>query len=124
MTSTEDLSTGREGRGAADLAAAQPAAPAAPIDTQLLEDLEEALKDVVDPELGINIVDLGLVYDISVERGGVVRVSMTTTTRFCPASDFLREAVEVCVASLPGVTKAEVQLTYEPPWTPDRMELA
>ena len=87
-------------------------------------DIRDALRVIIDPEIGKNIVDLGLVYDISVERGGVVRVSMTTTTRFCPASDFLREAVEVCVASLPGVTKAEVQLTYEPPWTPDRMELA
>ena len=87
-------------------------------------DIRDALRVIIDPEIGKNIVDLGLVYDISVERGGVVRVSMTTTTRFCPASDFLREAVEVCVASLPGVTEAEVQLTYEPPWTPDRMELA
>ncbi len=87
-------------------------------------DIRDALRVIIDPEIGKNIVDLGLVYDISVERGGVVRVSMTTTTRFCPASDFLREAVEVCVASLPGVTETEVQLTYEPPWTPDRMELA
>ena len=86
-------------------------------------DIRDALRVIIDPEIGKNIVDLGLVYDISVERGGVVRVSMTTTTRFCPASDFLREAVEVCVASLPGVTQAEVRLTYEPPWTPDRMYL-
>ncbi len=86
-------------------------------------DIRDALRVIIDPEIGRNIVDLGLVYDIAVERGGVVRVSMTTTTRLCPASDFLREAVEVCVASLPGVTQAEVRLTYEPPWTPDRMYL-
>jgi metal-sulfur cluster biosynthetic enzyme len=86
-------------------------------------DIRDALRVIIDPEIGRNIVDLGLVYDIAVERGGVVRVSMTTTTRFCPASDFLRDAVEVCVASLPGVTQAEVRLTYEPPWTPDRMYL-
>ncbi|MDP9588616.1 UNVERIFIED_ORG: metal-sulfur cluster biosynthetic enzyme [Shinella zoogloeoides] len=87
----------------------------------LAEDIRTALRMIIDPEIGKNIVDLGLVYDIVVEEGGVVYVTMTTTTRFCPATDFLKEAVQTCVWYVPGVEYAEVRLTYEPPWTPDMM---
>ena len=87
----------------------------------LTEDIRAALRMIIDPEIGKNIVDLGLVYDIAVEEGGVVSVTMTTTTRFCPATDFLKEAVQACVWYVPGVEYAEVRLTYEPPWTPQMM---
>jgi len=87
----------------------------------LTEDIRTALRMIIDPEIGKNIVDLGLVYDIAVEEGGVVYVTMTTTTRFCPATGFLKEAVQACVWYVPGVEYAEVRLTYEPPWTPDMM---
>jgi metal-sulfur cluster biosynthetic enzyme len=87
----------------------------------LIQDIRTALRLIIDPEIGKNIVDLGLVYDIAVADGGVVYVTMTTTTRFCPAADFLKEAVQACVWYVPGVEYAEVRLTYEPPWTPDMM---
>lgn len=87
----------------------------------LADDIRKALRMIIDPEIGRNIVDLGLVYDIAVEDGGAVYVTMTTTTRFCPATDFLKEAVQACVWYVPGVEYAEVRLTYEPPWTPDKM---
>ncbi len=90
----------------------------------LREDIRNALRMIIDPEIGKNIVDLGLVYDIAVEDGGIARVTMTTTTRFCPASDYLKEAVQTCVWYVPGVEYAEVHLTYEPPWTPDMMDVA
>lgn len=90
----------------------------------LAEDIRNALRVIIDPEIGRNIVDLGLVYDIAVEEGGIARVTMTTTTRFCPASDYLREAAQTCASSVPGVEYAEVRLTYEPPWTPDMMDAA
>lgn len=90
----------------------------------LAEDIRNALRMIIDPEIGKNIVDLGLVYDIAVEEGGVVYVTMTTTTRFCPATDFLKEAVQACVWYVPGVEYAEVKLTYEPPWTPEMMQVA
>ncbi|QRM57146.1 metal-sulfur cluster assembly factor [Sinorhizobium sp. BG8] len=90
----------------------------------LVQDIRTALHMIIDPEIGKNIVDLGLVYDIAVADGGVVHVTMTTTTRFCPATDFLKEAVRACVWAVPGVEYAEVRLTYEPPWTPDMMEVA
>lgn len=123
MTSTEDLSTGREGRGAADLDAAQPAAPAAPIDTQLLEDLEEALKDVVDPELGINIVDLGLVYDLSVDADNTAIIDMTLTSAACPLTDMIEDQV---AAALTGpeaglVDDFRINWVWLPPWGPERI---
>lgn len=83
--------------------------------------VREALRVVIDPEIGRNVVDLGLIYDIAVEDGGIVRVAMTTTTKGCPASGYLKDAVQTCVWDVPGVEYAEVRLTYEPPWTPEMM---
>ena len=82
--------------------------------------IRQALTMVIDPELGENVVDLGLVYAIEVEDG-VVRIDMTTTTRGCPATAYLKEAVEQAAWALPGIHYVEVKLTYEPPWTPERM---
>ncbi|THK37860.1 metal-sulfur cluster assembly factor [Ensifer sp. MPMI2T] len=96
----------------------------APDTEDLVERVRGALRIVIDPELGSNVVDLGLIYDIDVLEGGVVRVTMTTTVKGCPAAAFLKEAVQHCVWYVPGVEYAEVRLTYEPPWTPDRMATA
>ncbi len=82
--------------------------------------IRQALRMVIDPELGENVVDLGLIYEIAVEDG-VVRIEMTTTTRGCPATNYLREAVEQAAWALPGIHFVEVKLTYEPPWTPELM---
>jgi len=80
----------------------------------------EALRLVIDPELGYNIVDLGLVYDVSVADGAAT-ISMTTTTRGCPATDYLRNGAHNAAEGIPGVTGVEVDLTYDPPWTPGMM---
>ena len=121
--SIDDLSTGRAGRGAADLDAAQPPAPAAPVDTQLIEDLEEALKDVVDPELGINIVDLGLVYDLSVDADNTAIIDMTLTSAACPLTDMIEDQV---AAALTGpdaglVDDFRINWVWLPPWGPERI---
>ena len=84
--------------------------------------IEDALRLVIDPELGCNIVDLGLVYVIGVNDGGDARILMTTTTRGCPASSFLKDGARQAAAGVPGVTSAEVTLTYDPAWTPDMMK--
>lgn len=84
-------------------------------------DIRAALRTVIDPELGHNIVDLGMVYDIDVGDAGKIDILMTTTARFCPASAFLQEAVAAAAGTVDGVEKVEVELTYDPPWTPDRM---
>ena len=82
--------------------------------------IRQALRLVIDPELGENVVDLGLIYAIEVEEG-VVRIDMTTTTRGCPATAYLKDAVETAAWALPGIHYVEVKLTYEPPWTPELM---
>jgi metal-sulfur cluster biosynthetic enzyme len=86
----------------------------------LAERVAAALKTVIDPELGYNIVDIGLVYDLE-EEDGRVRIRLTTTTPGCPATAFIREAVENCVAAVPGVAAVEVEMTWNPRWSPERM---
>lgn len=84
----------------------------------------EALCQVVDPELGANIVDLGLVYSVDV-RGGDVRVTMTMTTPGCPLmGDLLGMADAIIREAVPGVTSVEVELVWDPPWDPSRMSEA
>lgn len=90
----------------------------------LVERVRAALREVIDPEIGFNIVDIGLVYDVAVEEDGVARISMTTTTRGCPATNFLRDGAGEAAQSVTGVHWADVQLTYDPPWTPDMMSQA
>ena len=85
------------------------------------EQIKDALRLVIDPELGHNIVDLGLVYEVSVSNGGVVQIMMTTTTRGCPATNYLKEGARDAAWSVPGVEFVDVALTYEPPWTPRMM---
>jgi metal-sulfur cluster biosynthetic enzyme len=88
------------------------------------EQVREALRLVIDPELGYNIVDLGLVYDVLVGEGGVVNVVMTTTTRGCPATGYLRDGARDAARGVAGAERVDVTLTYEPPWTPARMNAA
>jgi metal-sulfur cluster biosynthetic enzyme len=87
----------------------------------LAERIREALRQVIDPELGYNIVDLGLVYDVAVEEGGVVCVTMTTTTPGCPATSYLKGGAGERASSVPGVELVDVKITYEPRWTPEMM---
>lgn len=84
------------------------------------EQVREALRDVLDPELGLSVVDLGLVYGIAVEAGRVT-VTMTLTTPGCPIHEAMTAWVREAVGRLPGVRAVEVRLTFEPPWTPDRI---
>jgi metal-sulfur cluster biosynthetic enzyme len=90
---------------------------------ELANRIQDALRLVIDPELGHNIVDLGFVYDISVV-GDAVRITMTATTPGCPATAFLEEGVASCVAQVPGVGSVDVEMTFDPPWTPERIEPA
>ncbi|THF55489.1 metal-sulfur cluster assembly factor [Ollibium composti] len=85
------------------------------------EKVTDALRLVIDPELGYNIVDLGLVYAVLVNDGGVVNIVMTTTTRGCPATNYLKEGARDAAWSVPGVEFVDVTLTYEPPWSPEKM---
>jgi len=83
----------------------------------------DQLRNCIDPEIGINIVDLGLVYGVEV-NGSVVRVRMTLTTPACPMCGFFVKDVEEKVKAMPGVEKAEVQLVWEPAWSPEKISPA
>ena len=86
-----------------------------------VDEVREVLRDVTDPELGVNIVDLGLVYDIGIS-GREVRVTMTMTTPACPLREYIQELVETTVASrLPDVARVTVDIVSEPPWSEEMM---
>jgi len=80
----------------------------------------DTLRGVIDPELGCNIVDLGLVYDIAI-IGTKVRVTMTLTTPGCPMHESLCSGVQMALLNLAGVDDAEVELVWDPPWHPSMM---
>ena len=85
------------------------------------EDVRQALRTVEDPEAGMSVLDLGLVYKIEIQSGRVC-VDMTMTSPACPASDYITdEAAAAIRAVAPEGTDVEVRLVWEPPWTPDRM---
>jgi len=84
------------------------------------DDVIEALRQVEDPELGMDIVDLGLLYDVEVE-GGNVKVTHTLTSMGCPVGPMIQEDIDRAARELPGVEAVDVELTFDPPWTPDKM---
>lgn len=79
------------------------------------------LKNIYDPEIPVNIYDLGLIYRVDVEESGAVRILMTLTAPACPVAAMLPRQVEERVRAVPGVTEARVELTWDPPWSPDKM---
>lgn len=87
----------------------------------LVPRIKNALRSVIDPELGYNIVDLGFIYDISVVDGAA-RITMTATAPGCPAAHFLKDGVANSAARVPGIGSVEVIMTFEPPWTPSLIE--
>lgn len=84
------------------------------------DSIEKALKTIIDPELHINIVDLGLIYDIEIDKGHV-KIIMTLTTPGCPLSYVFEEWIPDAVKKVDGVTDVEIDLVWEPPWDPDKM---
>jgi metal-sulfur cluster biosynthetic enzyme len=84
------------------------------------DDVIEAMRQVEDPELGMDIVDLGLLYDVEIE-GPKVKVIHSLTSMGCPAGPMIQEDIHNTAASLPGVEEVEVELTWSPPWTPELM---
>ena len=85
-----------------------------------VEDVEEALRDVIDPELGLDFVELGLIYDIEIQEGSV-RVTYTLTSPGCPIGPQVAEQIEEFVSELEGVQEVLPTMTFSPPWTPERM---
>ena len=86
-----------------------------------VEEVTDALKDVYDPEIPVNIVDLGLVYDVDVDEGSNVSVKMTLTAAGCGMGPFIAQQAEWAVADVDGVNDVSVEVVFEPPWSPDRI---
>lgn len=86
------------------------------------EQVTAALRNVLDPELGMSVVELGLVYGTEIE-GGRVSITMTLTAPGCPIHDAMADWVRQAVMKIPGVSEVEVTITFDPPWTPDRITL-
>jgi metal-sulfur cluster biosynthetic enzyme len=84
------------------------------------DDVIEALRQVEDPELGMDIVELGLLYDVEIENSNV-KVIHTLTSMGCPVGPMIQEDVHRIVREMPGVENVEIELTWDPPWTPDKM---
>ncbi len=83
--------------------------------------VKELLRDVYDPEVRLNVVDLGLVYDIACTPAGEVEVLMTLTSPGCPVGDEIARQVYEALSGFPGVRRVGVRFTFEPPWAPERM---
>ena len=84
----------------------------------------EALATVFDPEIPVNIRELGLIYDVLVDKDGRVGIRMTLTAPACPAAQTLPPEVRQKAAAVPGVTEARVEIVWDPPWSPERMSEA
>jgi metal-sulfur cluster biosynthetic enzyme len=113
--STEDVRRGVE-------SLPEPAEPKA--DVAGVEDLEEAMRDVVDPELGINVVDLGLVYDIRVEEDNTATLDMTLTSAACPLTDVIEDQTRAALTAGPGgglVKDFRINWVWMPPWGPEKI---
>ncbi len=113
--------TGAQATGPSGEAAAGEAAGAA----ESLEDrVRAALRGVYDPEIPVNIHDLGLIYDVRIAPGGKVDIKMTLTAPGCPVAGTMPGMVEHAVAAVDGISHVDVELVWDPPWTPDRMSEA
>ncbi len=105
-----------------------PPRPGNPFDQLKAQDLEssitEVLRTVYDPEIPVNIYDLGLIYSIDTDASGEVEITMTLTSPMCPVAGSLPPEVERKVKNVPGVKSARVNVVWDPPWSPERMSEA
>ncbi|WP_267435155.1 SUF system Fe-S cluster assembly protein [Sphingomonas sp. GM_Shp_1] len=87
----------------------------------LYDGIIDALKEIYDPEIPVNIYDLGLIYGVEVTEGGHAVVTMTLTTPHCPVAESMPGEVELRVSAVPGIATADVNLIWDPPWDPQKM---
>lgn len=91
------------------------------MDEQLKENIVGALEQVIDPELGIDIVNLGLIYDVDLDEDGLCTITMTLTTMGCPLAGILTDQVRIATADIPEIKDTNVNVVWSPPWTKERM---
>ena len=103
------------------LAGEKEQAPTAGAGSDLQAAVVDALKSVYDPEIPVDIYELGLIYDVDISEDGDAIVTMTLTTPHCPVAESLPNEVELRVLSVPGIRDAELKLVWDPPWDPSKM---
>ena len=103
------------------LAGEKPDEPSGGPGSDLQADVVEALKSIYDPEIPVDIYELGLIYDVDVSEDGDAVITMTLTTPHCPVAESLPQEVELRVMSVPGIRDAVVNLVWDPPWDPSKM---
>jgi len=103
------------------LAEKKPEVPQGGAGGQLMESVIEALKSIFDPEIPVDIYELGLIYGVDISEDGDAVVTMTLTTPHCPVAESMPAEVELRVLSVPGIRDAEVKLVWDPPWDPSKM---
>ena len=91
------------------------------MDADMKESILSVLENVIDPELGIDIVNLGLVYDVNLDKEGTAVVTMTLTSMGCPMAPVIVDQVQTALSELPEVKKTEVDIVWSPPWSKDMM---
>ena len=85
------------------------------------DEVNDALREVIDPELGLDFVELGLIYAVDIDAAGVVKITYTLTTPGCPIGPQVEEQIRESVGELEGVTAVDPTLTFTPPWSPEQM---
>jgi FeS assembly SUF system protein len=103
------------------LAVSEPRTTRPSADERLIADITAALRTVHDPEIPVNIYDLGLIYRIEPKANGLVEIDLTLTAPGCPVAGEMLNLVQMAVADVPGVDRVEVRLTFDPPWDGSRM---
>jgi metal-sulfur cluster biosynthetic enzyme len=119
MSVNDEADVQRGAAGMPELPTSQPVGEVAAVD-----DIEEAMRDVVDPELGINVVDLGLLYDVRVDESNVVTLDMTLTSAACPLTDVIEDQTRAALVGGPGgglVDDVRINWVWIPPWGPDKI---
>lgn len=97
------------------------AAPGGPLFSELRDRIVEVLKTVYDPEIPVNIWELGLIYKLDVNESGEVYLEMTLTSPMCPVAESLPPEVQAKVSRVPGVSSAQVEIVWDPPWSMEKM---
>jgi len=115
MEQSEDAHAARSSQARADASSGPEA---------VREAIIESLHSVFDPEIPVNIYELGLIYGVGVDHEGHACIRMTLTSPMCPAAELLPPEVEARARAVPGVTSVELELVWDPPWSPERMSEA
>lgn len=99
-------------------------APETDAATRLQEQIVEAIKTVFDPEIPVDIYELGLIYDVTIHGDGTIKVNMTLTSPSCPSAGVIPPEVKAKIETIPGITNADVEVVWDPPWSPEKMSEA